>query len=355
MHQRTLALTFLFVSTAPPSLFSEELLRASSVQRLQGGLIQIDFVDRGTGATPDDYILEASPTLDPADWKEQTAIVDNRDGQLVATAFAPAANAQFFRVRVGDLPGNGGSTTASFATSDIVREEGSGEFLVRVNFSGPYNGLLKYSWAGAGNLNGLSGIVQANGTSAFIPLTVQDNTSIDELQNLVLTLVADESTGYTVADEGGNTNITILENDAVWRGSFSGASEHIDLGIELIKRGDHATVKIVSDGSGLLPAGAFEATGTPSVTPGAFQAEVPAITIPANPGNMLDSRAVLGFSFDAVDGRGTDTVGAQLMEGATTLSLKWPDAPHLDTQISGRFTVVKQVIAPSTADVPLGR
>lgn len=328
--------------------------QADTVRKLPGGLIQITFSDLARGL-PDSYLLESSSTLTSGQWVEQNAIINGNNGSYVASALIGNLPSQFFRIRSRNAPIPGDLPIASFRDAKLTHDEGDGTIAVVVEFTQSYSGLLKYSWAGSASVNGLSGLIEVNGQSAIIPLTIQDDMQIGELENLTLNLLADENAAYRIAPDGATSNLTIRENDASWKGNFQSDSEMVDLEIELIHRGVQVSARVISDGTGLIPAGTYESTTTPIVSSNQFTANFTDIPIPANAKNRLGNDIRLSLSFDAQNGRPDDRVEEQRIAGQAEVVIGHTGSAYLNTTLLGRFHLAKAISAPSSAAVPLTR
>lgn len=340
------------------SATAADLIEIEHLEDLDNGFLRFTVRDNSGGIAEGDITLERSATLSDG-WSNQSAIIEATAGGFVITALKPSGNSHFFRVRATNLPG--GSVIAYFDMTEITRDEGSGALSVRVRFSDFYSGPVRYSFSGTANVTGLTGTVQANGDFADIPLTVRDNSSVDELGNITLTLITDNTTGYSLGSGDGepaSTKVTILENDAVWIGSFSSDEAGIGFSMELVRRDGVLTAKITSDGTGFIPRGSTgEYPAAPSPNPvfseSAFRVSVPNISVPADERNRLGVDVVLSLSLEALSSEAEHTLDGGLLSGSAELSISRPDAPHLDRSIAGTFTLAEQPITPSTEEVTL--
>ena len=117
------------------------------------------------------------------------------------------------------------------ASSDAVEHGGTHEVRVELNYPAPSGGLtLRYSLSGtatAGSSNDFtiqnSGTVSiaAGGVSATIPVAINDDSSKENAETVVLTLIG--GTGYTVGGPSAHT-LTIEDNDSTSASFSTGAS-----------------------------------------------------------------------------------------------------------------------------------
>jgi len=347
--------TFLALASPAAAAYPLEI---EHFEDLDNGFLRFTVRDNSSGIAEDDLILERSATLSDG-WSSQSAIIEATAGGFVLTAPKPGGRSHFFRVRATHLPG--GSAIAYFDTTEITRDEGSGGLSVRVRFSEFYSGPVRYSFSGTANVTGLTGTVQANGDFVDIPLTVRDNSSVDELGNITLTLITDSTTGYSLGSGDGepaSTKVTILENDAVWTGSFISDDAGIGFSMELVRRDGVLTAKVTSEGTGFIPRGTTgEYPAAPSPNPvfseSAFRVSVPDIPVPADEGNRLGVGVVLSLSLEALSSDAEHTLDGGILSGDAELAISRPDAPHLNRAIAGTFTLAEQPITPSTEEVTL--
>ncbi|MGI9243466.1 MAG: hypothetical protein ACR2RV_21885 [Verrucomicrobiales bacterium] len=333
-------------------------LEIDHLEDLDNGFLRFTVRDNSGAVAEDDLVLERSAQLSGG-WSNQSAIIEATAEGFVLTAPKPSGNSHFFRIRATNIPG--GSAIAYFDMTEITRDEGSGALSVRVRFSEPYSGPVRYSFSGTANVTGLTGTVQADGEFVDIPLTVRDNSSVDELGNITLTLITDSTTGYSLGSGEGapaSTRVTVLENDAVWIGSFSSDEAGIGFSMELVRRDGVLTAKITSDGTGFIPRGATgEYPAAPSPNPvfseNTFRVTVPEISVPADERNRLGMDVILSLALEALASEAGHTLDNGILSGVAELAISQPDAPHLDRTIAGTFTLAEQPITPSSEEVTL--
>ncbi|MEZ5300896.1 MAG: hypothetical protein R3F11_09630 [Verrucomicrobiales bacterium] len=338
------------LATAP----ADDLLRATKLELLDGGIARLTFEDLGTAAAgAGDYKVDASDDLKAWDTLDEVIISDLGGGKFRATILDDALDARFYRVRFGQI-NSGPTVLAWFDLAELAAQEGDGTLMVTVRFSGNYTGPVRYSWSGGAAVGGLSGVVNAGGTSVQIPLSIGDDGEVGELGELTLTLITGQDTNYAVANapgQAGSTTLVIEENDALWTGRFAADSEAVGFGIQIAQNGAAHTAKIIGGGSGLVPAGATGDYAASQVTHTAsdFHAVIPNIGVAASEANLLGADAVLTFTFDAT-GVG---VGDFLIEGTATCTIARPGAPHLDRTLTGTFVLARSPTSASSTEVKL--
>jgi hypothetical protein len=261
-----------------PSVLAQDspALHVAAVERMPGNQLRLICNDTGTGAT--NYLVEFAPLLSGAIWQELPGcqIVQGSTGRFTATMSVPAGGMGFYRV-VGLLPaddpdvdGDGLSATeeASWGTdpnnpdsdgdgfSDGVEvangteplvllsqplldvlpmvsfveglsatNEGAGTYAVPITISEPFSGTIRYEIAAASTAQSnsdfvpISGMLQVNGTSASIPITLIDDLLIKDARVIFLDLKPDSSGRYR---RGGLMRhiIRLEDNDGCWAGVF---------------------------------------------------------------------------------------------------------------------------------------
>lgn len=313
-----------------------------------GHQIRARFSDAGTGAT--DFALETATNLgENAQWTVDSSAVFTSLGGGDYEVVAPAQQGlAVFRI-VGYQSGQ--PLTANFSSPSVTLEEGSGTAYLLLLFSAPFTGTLTYTvsgTAGSGDYQPLSGSISVNNaTTAKIPITLNDDTTIGQLRTLVLTLDA----GQGVALGGTSQSvISIEDNDAVWNGSLQGAYSDVGIKLDIAKDGGSYTGKLISDGSGLFPAGEFSAQLT--WTGSSFQALVSGIAIDAG-STLFNTPMDLSLQLNAKAGQPDQAVNSTRLQGVYSLSTTAPDAPQLNTISTGTFLLLRPPVRPSTNQVPL--
>ena len=347
----------LFVLSASLGAASASL-KVTHFERSGPSDVNISFADSGSGATS--YKVESSPDL--ATWSPQAAAVSAQGGGEFSAVITDAAGtSRFFRVVA--VGGNGGTATAGISMSDIVVEEGGGSAQVRINFSETYNGPLRYRWNGSivpgeDGFGSLSGIIQVNGTTATITLSIPDNSTLDDIRQLSISIALGGDTGYGLAEGGaGSTtaNITVIDDDARWAGTFQHKGESVPLLLELVKTGASWSGKILSDGTGLFPAAPGGiAISSISFSESSFSAVASDIVMVASPENALCSDVILSLTLTANQATAGHAVSGEQVVGDASISISKPDSPHLNVTLGGgAFALVRQVVTPPSTEVEL--
>lgn len=313
-----------------------------------GQQVRARFSDAGTGAT--DFALETTTNLgENAQWTVDSSAIftalGGGDYEVVAPALQDLA---VFRI-VGYQSGE--PLTANFSSPSVTLEEGSGTTYLTLLFSAPFTGALTYTvsgTAGSGDFQPLSGSVSVNNaTTAKIPITLNDDTTINQLKTLVLTLDA----GQGVALGGTSQSvISIEDNDAVWNGSLQGTYSDVGIKLDITKNGGAYTGKLISDGSGLFPVGEFAAQLT--WTASSFRALVNGIPIDAG-STLFNTPVDLSLQLHATAGQPNQSVDPTRLQGVYALTTTVPDAPQLNTTSTGTFLLLRPPVRPSTNQVPL--
>jgi hypothetical protein len=321
-------------------------LAATAIETPAGPQFSIVFSDLGTGAT--NYLLERTPTVgDDALWTVDTnaTITALGGGQFRATTLRPLVFGAYRIVAYNA----GAALSAQFASPTVSLEEGSGGYHLIVLFSQPFTGTLHYTVNGpAGTLiQPPSGSVTVtNATTARIPILLGDDLTISEMTFLALTLQA----GSGVAP-GANSQVlvTIRDNDSVWDGGF------VSDGIELIfkyrqaRNGAAYQAMLVSDGSGLIPVGAYPAQLGLAGQP--FPAVV-SLALPTS-ASALNLPATLSLQLVVQPGLGDHRLTDGLARGSATLAITYAGQPHLNSTRTGRFLLQRPPPPPSPAEVEL--
>lgn len=306
----------------------------------------IVFSDGGSGAT--DYLVEHTPDLgEGTEWTVDNAAVITPlgGGNFRATTQRQGAFGAYRIVayRAGE------PLTAQFVSPTVELEEGAGTYHMLVTFSRPFTGTLHYSVAGpaSGAVGPLSGSVTVNNaTTGRIALQLGDNLTVDELSFLSLIITAGDGLGT-----GPNSQalIMIRDNDALWDGGFIGDGLEFAFKYRRSRSGGTEQAALVSDGTGLLPAGEYPAhTGAPGQP---FPATV-VISLPTS-ASALGLPSTLSLIFEVRPGVGDDLLTEAEARGTATLTSSYPGKAHLNSARTGRFILQCPPPPPSTAEVEL--
>lgn len=142
--------------------------------------------------------------------------------------------------------------TVNFVSANSTGEEGTSPHQVEIIFDQPYSGLVNYSVNSLGNTvagtdfalgenpEETTGSIEMDGTSAFIPLTIIDDSIVSGQRAVILDLALN---GENYFIGGRSSHAVILEdNDAWWTGSLIPASGETD--------GRIFRLKVAREGSG---------------------------------------------------------------------------------------------------------
>jgi len=343
-----LSLVALLVSPplAPAQLPTSPDLATVLIETPPGPQFSIVFSDGGTGAT--DYILERTPEVGAnAAWTVDSAAVINAlgGGNFRATTQRPLTFGAYRIVAFNAAA----AQTAQFAAPTVELEEGAGAYNLFVTFTRPFTGTLNYTVEGpAGSPVGpLSGSVTVNNaTTAKITLQIGDNLTLDELSFLSLIIQAGGGLG---AGPQSQALITVRDNDAVWDGGFVGDGLEFSFKYRRASSGATHQAALVSDGTGLIPAGEYPVQPGPTGQP--FPATIN-LSLPAT-ASALNLASTLSLLLEVQPGVGDDVLTDSEVQGAATLTSSYTGKPHLNATRTGRFILQRPPPAPSTAEVEL--
>ncbi|MBI1176156.1 hypothetical protein GC207_01815 [bacterium] len=335
------------LKVTPMQAQPSELVELKTIVATTGGPTQFTFADHGTGATS--YIAEFSPTVGAsANWQTAPGAVftDLGNGQK-RVSFGTSAPG-FFRVRC--VGGTADPIVVNFPNATLEMSEGETSNAT-VNFSRPYYGTIRYAiggTAGAGDYQGLTGEVTVNGTtSVVIPISLTDNNTIGQLKQLVLTLQSGSGAVLNAANE---STITILDNDAEWKGTFIDADASLGFVLKINKNGGNYTASLVSDGVGLIPVGEYAASIT--YTANNFTSTTSAIGMDtANTFQNLPAQMTLDLA--AANGQSNQSVSTNQINGVASLIVQYPGKSYLNRTNVGTFVLFKPPVDPSTNKVQL--
>ncbi len=344
-------LALLFASLlpfAPLGAQSDPDFRIEAVQRTAEGGIEFNF--RDAGPETEGHFIESSTDLAPAGWLPvpEALITNLGDGVFHVLIESTAGPRVFYRVvRPGP---DGDEVIASFSTTALEVTEGETAFAI-ITFSAPFTGTLRYTLSGTAtsdDFEELSGeVFVSNSTQALIPVTVKENTSIDPVRNLILTI---QSGGGAAAGLASQFEILIQDADARWEGSFLSGAARIPFTLDLIRTGGVTQGFLIGGPFGFLPEESTPASVT--LTPTSFSATAANIAMPAE-ATLLELPALIGLDLIAVEGEPEEEIGADFIQGRATLTTTFPDNTHLNTTAEGTFLMQRTPPPPSTREVEL--
>jgi hypothetical protein len=335
-------LLMMFTAAAQPA----PLLYVETIQMVPGGPLQMTFRDEGTGAT--NYVAEFAGALGSGEgWTmDPGAVITSLGGGEYRVDVAdPLEPNGFYRV-VALTPS--GPIVAQFANTSLQVNEGETVEAV-IQFSAPFTGTLNYRVEGpaSGYVGPLSGSVTVNNaTTAKIVLQIGDNLTADELSFLSLII---DAGGALLVGPDSQALITIHDNDAVWDGGFVGDGLEFAFKYRRTLNGGVRQAALISDGTGLIPAGEYPAQlGAPGQP---FPAIV-VISLPAS-ASALGLASTLSLLLDVQPGVGDDLLTEDEVQGTATVTSGYAGKEHLNSTRSGRFILQRPPPAPSTSEVEL--
>jgi len=336
-----------WVLVGPSAHAGSSLLQISSFEAAAGQPVTFTFTDLGTGAT--NYQVEFTVSVGPTEsWGVvDTAVITDQSGGLYSVFIDTLPGPHgFYRVR--GLGGNG-DVTASFSTTTFEVTEGATVEPV-ITFNAPYFGIVRYTLRGTamtGDYVALSGEVQANGSSVSIPVTLVDDGNLNQLRYLTLVLEAGE--GYSVGGAQTST-ITIVDNDAEWRGAFESDSGGFTFTLRLEEQNGAFMGFLQSHGLGFFPSNDLPAVVL--FTEDDFVAAIDPVPVAAN-GTSLGQAMNLGLYLIASNGTTNQTVSAEQVMGEARLVTWFPNRPVLTFTNHGSFALLRPPARPNTTKVPL--
>ena len=340
--------TFLVLAAVPALTWAEHAFHIEAVQRTAEGGMEFTFRDAVPEAAG--HFIQSSTDLAPDNWSPvpEALITDLGGGVFRVVIEAPVGPRAFYRVvRPGP---DGDEVIAGFSTTALEVTEGETDFAI-VTFSAPFTGTLRYTLSGTAtsdDFEELSGeVFVSNSTQALIPVTVKENTSIDPVRNLILTIQAGGGATPGLASQ---FEILVIDADARWEGSFLSGSASIPFTLNLIKTGETTEGFLIGGPFDFLPQ---ESTATSvTLTETSFAASTAELSIPAE-ATLLNLPALLSLDLIAVDGEPEEEVGADFIQGRATLTTTFPGNAHLNTTAEGTFLMQRTPPPPSPNEIEL--
>lgn len=324
-----------------------ELVALESITVGGSGPVTFVFVDHGTGASG--YTVQSAAAVgEPVQWQTEAGAALQPLGEGRYQVTVPGATPDRF-YRVTGANGNPEPIELGFAVTDLEATEGE-PLSLTVTFSRSYVGTIRYSIEGSaepGDYAGLNGEIQVNGTTAIIPVNLTENSAIGELKQLILTL---QSGGGALADRDAQGVVTILENDADWRGIFNEEAVSAGLTLRIRKTSGTYSAVLAGDGSGLVPQGEFNT----SITLGDDTFAAVSDAVPLDPADTLQQLpANMVITLNAANGMADQIVSDVELRGAATITISYPGRGHLNRTSEGAFALFKSPVAPSTREATL--
>ena len=323
------------------------LLQLQQIQVAQTGPVQFMFSDYGTGAT--NYLAEFSPELGTNNWQVDTnAVITSQGNGIYSVQINNETEAKGF-YRVSGLGGTSAGLVITFTSSAFQIVEGD-TVNTMIVLSQPFYGWIYYTvsgTAGTGDYQTLSGSNFVNGTTVTIPVSLTDNSQISQLK--YLTLLLDAPPGYTLG-RSPSTTITIDENDANWKGTFTADEATLGFTLMIDESNGLYQAALKGDGTGFFPTNEVPAAIT--YTPDSFVATATGVPVAAN-ATLLNTPATLRLYLNAMNGVTNQSVSGTEIQGTGELIAQYAGQPQLNTTNLGTFLLLKPPVAASTNQVQL--
>lgn len=253
------------------------------------------------------------------------------------------------------------SVEFTLGTSD--RNEGAGVVQLQLTLSRSAFCTLNYSVDGPAtpgfDYATPTGTITLAGPSATIPITLLDDSSLDEeLEPLIVSI----GTGscYQPGAQSVHT-LNLVDNDRVWFGTLeayvAGSSpptlsgDLLGFQLNVVHTNSGDTVTMVSDGAGTLPVGSWGAL-TYNLGASTFAMSIaPVSTAAATTSFVATLQRSLAFTANAATPG--HVVQPTLIRGAYSEAISTNPASHLQTTVTGLFTLIQGVPKPSSWTPPL--
>jgi len=181
--------------------------------------------------------LGTNPYIPDTDGDGYSDIIEVANGTL-------PTNAQSCPLR-GVQPG------VQFSAPTSQALEGAGTIFVPVEFTTLYSGLLFYSVSAMSTAsNGADfrvaqpGILRVNGSTAAIPVEIQDDLEVEDIEAIVLELHDDAAGTYHVGAFPTHT-ILLMDNDATWSGLLQSSAGETSFRLCVIRSNANVTATLV--------------------------------------------------------------------------------------------------------------
>ncbi len=249
-----------------------------------------------------------------------------------------------------------GLPSASFEKASSEVSEGDDAINVKVNFSKPFAGTLKYTVSGtatAGSDYGtMNDSILANGVYANIPINISDD---DELENGTETLVLTvyykdgENLGYV---PGVSTQhiVYISDNDALWNGIIENNGMALHFRMKIIQSPSGAEAALIGDGYGIIPGIAECTADNVDFDSDSFTVVVDGIDVP---NTLFGVELKRKFEFNANSGSEGHIVQAELIKGALKESVTCPSekGKQFEYATEGTFTLIRQIPSVESEEI----
>lgn len=255
--------------------------------------------------------------------------------------------------------------TVEFTLGTSGTDEGAGVVQLELKLSRSAFCTLNYSIDGPATPGGdyatPAGTVALSGTTASIPITILDDSSLDEeLESLIVSIGV--GTCYRPGSQSVHT-LHLLDNDRVWFGTLEaqvlgsnpavGSGDLLGFRINIVRSNGTANVTLVSDGAGTLPPGSWPAA-TFSHGTSAFSMAIAPVTVPESTTSFATALS-RHFAFTANGSLPGQQVQPGLVRGnyTETITPNNPATGHLSTTVVGRFSLLQSAPRPSSWAPPL--
>jgi len=251
---------------------------------------------------------------------------------------------------------------ANFDATSSSAEEGNGSVGIKVKFSPAFTGTLRYTVSGTAaegsDYATLNRSISVNGDTVEIPITINDDTALEEAETIVLSLYYNESEAMEYVP-GSSTDHTVYlyDNDSMWNGIIKnkGAALHFQMKVIQSSAGGTAA-SLITDGYGVIPLNGsvseFPAQSV-SLNSTLFDATVDNISIPADLTRM-NVALKRKFIFHADSGLGDHVVNAKSeIMGSVKEIVTCDTEQQLGYETEGTFILLKQISDINAPQVPL--
>lgn len=243
--------------------------------------------------------------------------------------------------------------TINFAEGDSTATEGTSPHQIEIVFDTSYSGSVNYEVNSVSNTTAgtdyapVSGSVSISGTSAFIPITLLDNSEINGQRIIIIDL---KLAGENYFIGGATTHIMLLnDDDSFWTGTLipdSGEVSSRSFRLKVVHDGG-VTTALFGAGAGndglpvpdLASGNGPEIGDTSTSTTLVPEGQWPGTGVIATAAQFHIDSPVMAFSAGAGSLFAGETFSRQLVLNAQT-ALNTPTDPHLigETRIVGEYT-----------------
>lgn len=252
-----------------------------------------------------------------------------------------------------------------FALGSSDTSEGAGNVQLQLTLSRGAYCTLNYSIDGPAS-PGVdyatpTGTINLAGASASIPITLIDDSSLNEESKPIIVSIGTGSC-YRPGAQSVHT-LNLIDNDRIWFGTLEAyvvgssppalSGDLLGFQLHVVHTSSGDTVTLVSDGAGTLPA-----TGGPwpalTYVPGAstFSMTIAPVTTP-DPTTSFVATLQRNFSFAANAATPGHVLEPTLIRGSYSEAITTNPVSHLQTTVTGVFTLIQGLPKPSLWTPPL--